>query len=242
MIRALSIVVATLLLVYMAAVAFFFRDVKEDGLCEGLQIVLRDSLDKNFVTEGDVIYMLKTAKLFPVEQPMNEINTEKIEQELMTNEMISKIEAFKTPSKNIKLEIEQKMPILRVNSTSGNYYIDNIGSVMPLSRHYVAHVLVASGYINKEFAMNELYHFVQFLQDNEFWNNQIDQIYVDADQEVELIPLVGNHKILLGSFDDYQKKLDNLKLFYEQAIPKVGWEKYSLINLKYRNQIVCTKR
>ena len=226
----------------MAAVAFFFRDVKEDGLCEGLQIVLRDSLDKHFVTEGDVIYMLKTSKLFPVEQPMNEINTEKIEQELMTNEMISKIEAFKTPSKNIKLEIEQKMPILRVNSTSGNYYIDNIGSVMPLSRHYVAHVLVASGYINKEFAMNELYHFVQFLQDNEFWNNQIDQIYVDADQEVELIPLVGNHKILLGSFDDYQKKLDNLKLFYEQAIPKVGWEKYSLINLKYRNQIVCTKR
>lgn len=242
MIRALSIVVATLLLVYMAAVTFFFRDVKEDGLCEGLQIVLRDSLDKHFVTEGDVIYMLKTSKLFPVEQPMNEINTEKIEQELMTNEMISKIEAFKTPSKNIKLEIEQKMPILRVNSTSGNYYIDNMGSVMPLSRHYVAHVLVASGYINKEFAMNELYHFVQFLQDNEFWNNQIDQIYVDADQEVELIPLVGNHKILLGSFDDYQKKLDNLKLFYEQAIPKVGWEKYSLINLKYRNQIVCTKR
>ena len=242
MIRALSIVVATLLLLYMAAVAFFFRDVKEDGLCEGLQIGLRDSLDKHFVTEGDVIYMLKTSKLFPVEQPMNEINTEKIEQELMTNEMISKIEAFKTPSKNIKLEIEQKMPILRVNSTSGNYYIDNMGSVMPLSRHYVAHVLVASGYINKEFAMNELYHFVQFLQDNEFWNNQIDQIYVDADQEVELIPLVGNHKILLGSFDDYQKKLDNLKLFYEQAIPKVGWEKYSLINLKYRNQIVCTKR
>ena len=131
MIRALSIVVATLLLVYMTAVAFFFRDVKEDGLCEGLQIGLRDSLDKLFVTEGDVIYMLKTAKLFPVEQPMNEINTEKIEQELMTNEMISKIEAFKTPSKNIKLEIEQKMPILRVNSTSGNYYIDNMGSVMP---------------------------------------------------------------------------------------------------------------
>ena len=99
----------------MAAVAFFFRDVKEDGLCEGLQIVLRDSLDKHFVTEGDVIYMLKTSKHVPVEQPMNEINTEKIEQELMTNEMISKIEAFKTPSKNIKLEIEQKMPILRVN-------------------------------------------------------------------------------------------------------------------------------
>ena len=41
---------------------------------------------------------------------------------------------------------------------------------------------------------------------------------------------------------DFEKKLENLKLFYEKAIPKVGWEKYSIINLKYKNQIVCTKK
>lgn len=242
MIRALSIVVAALLALYVAGVAFIFRDVREDGLCQNLQIVVCDSLDKHFVTNADIAYLLKSIGLYPVNKPMNEINTEKIEQALMLNEMVSKVEVYKTPSKNIKLEINQKMPILRVNSTSGNYYIDNSGSVMPLSRHYVAHVLVASGYIDKEFAKNELYQFARFLQDNEFWNDQIDQIYVDSDKEVELIPLVGNHKILLGSFEGYQKKLEGLKLFYEQAIPKVGWEKYSLINLKYRNQIVCTKR
>ena len=43
-------------------------------------------------------------------------------------------------------------------------------------------------------------------------------------------------------FDHFEEKLANLRLFYEQAIPKMGWEKYSIINLKYRNQIVCTKR
>lgn len=242
MIRVLSIVVAALLAAYVAAMAFFFRDVKEDGMCADVQVVLRDSLEKHFVTEGDVVYLLKKAGIYPVDQPMKEINTEKIERKLIAYDMISNIEAYKTPSRMIKLEVEQKMPILRVNSTSGNYYVDNRGSVMPLSRHYVAHVLVASGYIDKELATGDLYHFARFLQENEFWNDQIDQVYVDADNEIELIPLVGNHKILLGSFDDYQKKLENLKLFYEQAIPKVGWEKYSLINLKYRNQIVCTKR
>ena len=53
---------------------------------------------------------------------------------------------------------------------------------------------------------------------------------------------MGNHRIMLGTLNEFEEKLANLKLFYEQAIPKVGWEKYSMINLKYKNQIVCTKK
>lgn len=242
MIRVLSIILATLLSCYVLVVAFFFRDVKEDGLCEGMEIVLRDSLEKHFVTDGDLVYLLKQAKLYPVKTPMNEINTEEIEEKLLSNNMISKVEAYKTPSRLIKLEIEQKMPILRVNSPTGNYYVDNLGSMMPLSRHYVAHVLVASGQIDEKLALGDLYRFALFLEEDDFWNDWIGQIYVDSDNNVELIPRVGNHKVVLGTFDDYQTKLENLRLFYEQAIPKVGWEKYSEINLKYKNQIVCIKR
>ena len=62
------------------------------------------------------------------------------------------------------------------------------------------------------------------------------------DQEVELVPRVGNHRIMLGTLEGFEEKLAHLKLFYEQAIPKMGWEKYSMINLKYKNQIVCTKK
>jgi len=241
-IRVLSIILATLLSCYVLVVAFFFRDVKEDGLCEGMEIVLRDSLEKHFVTDGDLVYLLKQAKLYPVKTPMNEINTEEIEEKLLSNNMISKVEAYKTPSRLIKLEIEQKMPILRVKSPAGNYYVDNLGSMMPLSRHYVAHVLVASGQIDEKLALGDLYRFALFLEEDDFWNDWIGQIYVDSDNNVELIPRVGNHKVVLGTFDDYQTKLENLRLFYEQAIPKVGWEKYSEINLKYKNQIVCIKR
>ena len=242
MIRVLSIILATLLSCYVLVVAFFFRDVKEDGLCEGMEIVLRDSLEKHFVTDGDLVYLLKQAKLYPVKTPMNEINTEEIEEKLLSNNMISKVEAYKTPSRLIKLEIEQKMPILGVNSPAGIYYVDNLGSMMPLSRHYVAHVLVASGQIDEKLALGDLYKFALFLDEDDFWNDWIGQIYVGSDNNVELIPRVGNHKVVLGTFDDYQTKLENLRLFYEQAIPKVGWEKYSEINLKYKNQIVCIKR
>ena len=118
----------------------------------------------------------------------------------------------------------------------------NHGIIMPISHRYVAHVPVESGYIEKELATTDLYKFALFLQENDFWNDQVEQIFVHPDNEVELIPRVGNHRIMLGTFEGFEEKLDKLQLFYEQAIPKVGWEKYSIINLKYKNQIVCTKK
>ena len=113
---------------------------------------------------------------------------------------------------------------------------------MPVSPRYVAHVPIATGYIEKELAITDLYKFALFLQKDEFWNDQIDQIFVHPDGETELIPRVGSHRIVLGTLDDFETKLQNLKLFYDQAIPIVGWEKYSVISLKYKNQIVCTKK
>ena len=242
MIRIVSIVVATLLFCYIVLVSFFFREMRQDKVCQDLQVVVKDSLDKHFVSESDLVTILKKADLNPIKKPMDAINTDRIETELKKNEMIARIEAYKTPSGIIKLEVEQKIPILRVISSRGNFYVDNLGTTMPVSFRYVADVPLVSGYVEKELAVTDLYKFALFLQENEFWNNQIEQIYVHPDNEVELIPRVGNHRIVLGTFDDFQEKLDNLRLFYDKVIPKVGWEKYSIINLKYKDQIVCTKR
>lgn len=215
---------------------------RQDKVCQDLQVVVKDSLDKHFVSESDLVSILKKASLNPLNKPMGDINTEKIEEELKKNEMIARIEAYKTPSGIVKLEVEQKIPILRVISPRGNFYVGNLGTTMPVSFRYVADVPLVSGYVEKELAVTDLYKFALFLQENEFWNNQIEQIYVHPDNEVELIPRVGNHRIVLGSFDNYEEKLDNLRLFYDKVIPKIGWEKYSIINLKYKDQIVCTKR
>lgn len=231
-----------MLFCYIVFVTFFFRERRQDYVCHDLEIVVKDSLDKHFVTEEDVVYQLRKAGLNPIDRPMNDVNTDRIESELLKNEMIAGVEAYKTPSGIIKLEVYQKMPILRVIGIRGNYYVDNEGSTMPVSRRYVADVPVASGSVEKELAVTDLYKFALFLQKNEFWNNQIEQIYVHSDNEIELIPRVGKLRIVLGTFHNFEEKLNNLQLFYEQAIPKVGWEKYSIINLKYKNQIVCTKK
>ena len=113
MIRIVSIVVATLLFCYIVFVSFFFREMRQDKVCLDLQVVVKDSLDKHFVSESDLVTILKKADLNPIKKPMDAINTDRIETELKKNEMIARIEAYKTPSGIIKLEVAGQFPLRR---------------------------------------------------------------------------------------------------------------------------------
>jgi len=240
--KILYIIFALLLVAYIVVAVLFLTE-KEQGLtvCEEVEVVVMDSLEKKFLKEKDIIAFLKKDNLYPLNKKISEINTYNIENALLKNDIIESAEVIYTVSGKIKIVISQKMPILRVFSPGGNYYVDKSGKTMPSNLGQAIYVPVASGNIEKSFAVSELYKFALFLQGDDFWNDQIAQIYVRSANDIELTPRVGGHRIIMGSLDNYEKKLKHLRLFYEQVIPKMGWEKYSVINIKYRNQIVCTK-
>jgi hypothetical protein len=54
-----------------------------------------------------------------------------------------------------------------------------------------------------------------------------------------MIARIGPEVVLLGDKTNLDKKLRNLKLFYSQQQATAA--AYSMINLKYNNQIICTK-
>ncbi|MDR1814617.1 MAG: cell division protein FtsQ [Tannerella sp.] len=241
--KILFILFAVLIVGYLAAVLFFFKDRKGvAGVCKQVEVVITDSLERHFITQKDVIEYLKKTNQYPAGKKSEEINTQLIENALLKNEIIEKAEVTGTISGKIIIVISQKMPILRIFSPSGSYFVDEKGQTMPVVQGQAIYVPVATGAIDKDFATTELYKFALFLQSNDFWNDLTEQIYVRSKNDVEIIPRVGRHRILLGSLDDYEDKLGRLKLFYEQVVPKMGWDKYSVISLKYRNQIVCTKK
>ncbi|MDR1676716.1 MAG: cell division protein FtsQ [Tannerella sp.] len=240
--RILSIAVAVLLLGGLVFTLFIRQKSGEETLCRHLVVVIRDSADRPFLHEREIVSMLKNARLYPAGKPVNRINTDTIEKIIAKNQLVATVNAYKTSSGNVKIEITQKNPVLRVFDSRGSYYVDDLGRVMPADYRYATRLPVASGKIEKSFATTGLFRFALFLQKHKFWNHQIEQIYVHSEKEVELVPRVGNCRILLGSLDDVEEKMAHLQLFYEQAIPKIGWEKYETINLKYKNQIVCTKK
>ncbi|MDP4272466.1 MAG: hypothetical protein Q8909_20450, partial [Bacteroidota bacterium] len=105
---------------------------------------------------------------------------------------------------------------------------------------YSARLPIASGFIQKKLAETDLFRFALFLRGNPFWNAQIQQIDVQQNQEVILIPTVGDQKILLGRLTDFEAKMDNLFALYKQGLNHFGWNKYKTINLRYDRQVICT--
>lgn len=78
MIRTISIIVATLLFCYIVFVSFFFRESRQKELCRDLKVVVVDSLEKHFVRESDLVYILKKADLNPIKKPMDKVNTDRL--------------------------------------------------------------------------------------------------------------------------------------------------------------------
>jgi cell division protein FtsQ len=83
---------------------------------------------------------------------------------------------------------------------------------------------------------------VKYISEDKFLSSQIVQIYYNGSGDFELIPRVGAHQIIFGDIKDYQLKFMKLKVLYEEGLKYEGWNKYVMINLKYKNQVICTKR
>ena len=202
-----------------------------------------DTLKSHFIGKKEIENLLKNSGLTIIGEKMSEINPDFIEKILEENNLIKKVECYKTIGGTIKIKIYQKTPVIRIISDSGNYYVDNERNIMPVSENFTAYLPIATGHIDKEFATTKLYDFALFLQANRYWDSQIEQIHVLPNNDVELTPRIGNFQIILGPLDDeYVDNLEKLKLFYHKGLNKVGWNRYSVINLKYKNQVVCTKR
>ncbi|MDR2056970.1 MAG: cell division protein FtsQ [Dysgonamonadaceae bacterium] len=243
MLKNVSILSVTILLLVYFGLALVYPGAHEDKqyLCTNVQVEIKQEEENRYITEKDINRLLQQSGLDPVGKNLSEINTDRIEAALEANDLIRRAECYKTAAGSVKLKIYQRTPLLRVIANKGNYYIDTEGKKMPVPANFSAYVPVATGFIEDDFARTELFHFALFLQKNKFWNAQIEQIHVTPVRDIELTPRVGSHQIILGKIEDHRENLDKLKLFYKEGLSKVGWNKYSKINLKYKNQIVCTK-
>ena len=243
MIKKLAIILLLIVLFgYFIAAVTVLNKPKDGLVCNGVEVTVEDSLQTGFIQTREVLQMLEAKKSNPVGQRMDRIQLNRIEAVLLGNPYVKEVTSYKTPGGKVCIRIKQRHPILHVISADGqDYYLDRSGKRMPQSA-YSATLVVATGHITQQYAQRNLTRLGQYIQDHPFWTHQIEQIYVTEKGEVELIPRVGEHVILLGTPTNVEDKLKRMKIFYTEGLNKVGWNKYSQINLKYDNQIICKKK
>ncbi len=229
----------------------FINVKKQTVKCKDVKILIPGA--DNFIEREEIDAILKEDQGVLLGRNLENINIHNIEKKLQSNPYIGFAKVYVDMDGVLHIEVKQRQPILRILNENGqDFYIDNDGLKMPISSNFTANVLVATGHITEVFGSRvdtlrtqlarDLYKTAQFIKKDTLWDSQIEQIVVDQKNDIELIPRVGNQRIILGNADSLEKKMTNLLLFYKKAMPQVGWDTYRTINIKYTNQIVCERR
>jgi cell division protein FtsQ len=229
--------------------------------CSEIKIKINDEDGHYFVEEEDIRTLLMDKGKDVRGVKLNAINIGLLEKIIKNNSFVSNAEVFSTIEGKGSIAIDQRRPLVRIiNNADEQYYIDSEGKYMPLSDKYTARIVVANGHIINRFGEREIitrnncdscftsqtlsaeiFKIASFIDNDPFWKSFVEQIYVTPDLELELIPKVGNYRILIGDSSDMEHKLKKLLVFYKKALSRIGWDKYSVINLKFKDQIVCTR-
>lgn len=258
-----NIILWILLSISIVALLGFVEYERKTLPCNAIQINIDESNEMFFIDKNDILEIIKLNGDSIIGEKMNEIDIYKLEKIINRNPSVENAHVYANLNGTLNIDVKQRTPLVRIFSMTGeSFYIDKLGNFMPLSEKYTARVPVANGYIFENYAPNaeitiydilsndsiasktiidDVFLIADFVSKDKFWNAQIDQIYVNIDRDIELIPRVGNHTIVLGTAEELTDKFEKLLLFYKKALPAVGWNEYKTINLKYKDQIICSK-
>jgi cell division protein FtsQ len=192
-----------------------------------------------FITNENVSKLLIQKSKGLKKVPKETLDLNELEHALKSNPMIKSAEVYVAVNGTLNAEIEQKTPIARV-STNASYYIDDDGIYMPLSSFFSARVPLVTGYVEKN-NLKSIYTVAKKIKEDEFLKKHVIEIHQGIDKMIYLKLRQSNFLVQLGDVTSLDKKVNNLKAFYQKNLKDNTLNNYSKVNLQFDNQVVCTK-
>ena len=181
------------------------------------------------------------------------LNLRKLEAKLNKDKRIERADIYFDSKNRLNVSIIQKKPVMRVIEDAGDeYYLDENGKQVPVTRGSAVRVPVVSGISDsfhptfltteKPSKLKDIFNIMKYVSRDEFLSALIEQAYVENDSigDIVLIPKLGRERLIFGDGRDIETKFEKLKIFYRDGLPKLGWSRYKILNLKYANQVSGT--
>lgn len=201
-----------------------------------------------FVTEQEVEQtLLRDGEIKPGKTKLSKLNIRQMEKVVVANPWVEDAQVYVDNKQNLHALVVQRVPVARIFEQGGNsYYIDRQMEVLPLSDKYNYYTTVVTNVpeLKNDSPGNalkaQIMALVQYIRRDTFWSQQVSQLIVRDDMQFEIVPVLGEHQIILGDTTDMQLKFDNLFAFYTKVLNEVGWDKYKVLDLSYKGQLVAS--
>jgi cell division protein FtsQ len=221
----------------------------KNQICSKIEVNILSNHEQMFLTEQNILDLIKAKSIINIKS-ITEVDIKYIEQLIEKNIWIQDVEVYFDKGTVLYIDVQERMPMCRMFRQNGNsFYMDKKHFILPLSTAYSAKVPVFTGFGNNvvfnnndSIALESINKMATFVSNNEFWMAQIQQINIVNNDEFEIIPTIGNHTVLFGDTVDMTDKFNKLFKFYKSVSTKVGFDKYALLNIQFKNQIVATTK
>jgi cell division protein FtsQ len=248
-VKKILIVLGWLILVGSIGFTMYYAWMQRESVrCQEIVININPNSPK-FLDEAEITAMLgKTGEMI-IGNRLSAININKLETKLSASSTLANVQIIKkTESKGLSfrgkivVSLDERTPIIRIKDSGTDYYMDMEGNKIPISAKYIERIMIATGTIPDLETQNGLLKMASFVDKDDFWKAQVEQVFIQKNGELLLLPQVGDYLIEFGKPEDWVTKFRNLRAVYQQGFKNMGWNKYSIISVKYRNQVVCTKK
>lgn len=186
-----------------------------------------------------------------VGMPVEKINLTQLEKFIEKTEWVKNAEFFINNKLVLEVKIEQRIPIARVFTASGaSFYIDNEGTRLPLKQLTVLNLPVFTGFPTDQpklskpdsVLLKDVLFFAKTIQKDSFFMAQVAQVNIEPNGTFQMVPTLGDHRVLLGTVDQLEDKLNRLFTFYKKVWLGSGINAYQYIDCRFNHQVVALKK
>ena len=221
---------------------------RSNSQVRGLEADIRYGSTPVLVSGQTVVDSVVAALPTLMQQQVKAVDCEAVAEAARRVPFLTNVSASVSVSGRVVVRADQRRPIARLFHGDRERYLDREGAVFPVSRVGNCNVLVAGGDFTAplrpdslDAQLTALWQVASYLDSESRYSKLIDQIFVERDGDIMMVPKVGDHVVELGDANDLDGKFANLVAFYRKGMPRAGWDTYSKISLKFKGQVVCTK-
>ena len=227
-----------LVFVFLFSIGIFYASnyFNNNRLIEDIDVVIQPN-SSFFISTDSIKNSIKRY----IYTTKDSISITKIEDELDKNTFVEKSQVYTMVGHKLFVHVKQKQPVARVITNDSIFYLDKNSNFMSLSKLHSADVPIIFGF-NQFSDLDYLTKVSLMIRDDKFLNQNITQIIINDNQEINLKLSGLNTFIELGHNNKLEKKIQNLKAFYNRAVRKNDIEKYKEVNLQFENQVVAVKK
>jgi len=245
-------------IVTAAALVVLFIAAREDYLnspVSTVEVDIERVNDSGFVkqkaVESDIANLCGTANI-------GTVNMANIKQRLNSNPWVEGSSSYIGLNGILNVKIQEYHPVLRIFDRQGrSAYVTENGMLLPPGKGHTPYVLVASGHFDldttivahplcdtteKDINILNAKYLYEAITRNNFIKNCVGQIYCNSKNEFEIVVRDLDTRIIVGDTTQIDGKLRRLETYMKQKAGSVESKQMKIINLKYKNQVVCTKR